>query len=74
MNKAGELRKGLAVIAKVLEKQKEAIADVLKPIVSLMQDIDTIRSYMLKWTKEDMEVTRIATSLQQGGAYGTDEV
>jgi len=67
-------RRKLAIMAGVIERYKEAMTDVLKPLVSLMQDIDTIRSYMLKWTKEDMEITRVATSLQQGGAYGTDEV
>ena len=67
-------RRKLAIMAGVIERYKEAMTDVLKPLVSLMQDIDTIRSYMLKWTKEDAEIAKVAASSQQGGAHGTDKV
>ena len=67
-------RRRLAIMAGVIEKQREIMADLFKLFISLMQDINTIRSYMLKWTKEDAEIAKVAASSQQGGAHGTDKV
>jgi len=67
-------RRRLAIMAGVIERYKEAMTDVFKPLVSLMQDIDTIRSYMLKWAREDAELMKAAAGLQQGGEDGADKV
>ena len=41
--------------AEAIQRHQEYMSNVLKGFVAVVKDMDTVRSYILKWAKEDNE-------------------